>query len=395
MLVVVHNNKSPYFEARLRAAARRGRLYAVTLGDAETRDAGAAFGQTIVPVGDGSGMAAAGRIMRGVEQALDALGPEVVAVHGWSRRCALSALAWATRNSVPTVVLGDMELPGRGHPAAINLIKRRVFRQFGAFLMGGEKHAEYLAASGVARDRILVGYDVVDNEHFRMGAEHARRDAVAQRHRLGLPDRYFLSVCRFVEAKNLPFLFDAYAAYRDAFAGKDPWRLVVVGDGPLRPLLEHRRRELRLEQDIILTGWKNYDEMPAYFGLAEAFVLASMREAWGLVVNEAMAAGLPVLVSRNAASACDLVAEGRNGYTFNPRDVAALAALFGRLASDASDAPAMGRASADAIFPWSLETFADRLWSAAAIARRHGRPPVSASDGVLLRLLILRPGAPL
>ena len=88
-----------------------------------------------------------------------------------------------------------------------------------------------------------------------------------------------------------------------------------------------------LAGDVILAGFKQYDELPAYYGLASAFVHASTTEQWGLVVNEAMASGLPVLVSDRCGCAPDLVEDGVNGFTFDPYDVEALAGLMQRVAA--------------------------------------------------------------
>src|SRR5206468_501416 len=101
-----------------------------------------------------------------------------------------------------------------------------------------------------------------------------------------------------------------YARYRMA-AGPGAWSLVVLGDGVLRGDLEQLRTELNLGDHVLFPGFKQYDELPAYYGLATAFIHASMVEPWGLVVNEAMAAGLPVLVSARCGCAWDLVEEGR------------------------------------------------------------------------------------
>ena len=81
-----------------------------------------------------------------------------------------------------------------------------------------------------------------------------------------------------------------------------------------------------------MPGFKQYDELPIYYGLAGAFIHASTTEQWGLVVNEAMAAGLPVIVSERCGCAPDLVENGRNGFTFDPYDVDALTHLMLKMA---------------------------------------------------------------
>jgi glycosyltransferase involved in cell wall biosynthesis len=130
--------------------------------------------------------------------------------------------------------------------------------------------------------------------------------------------------------------------------------------------------------------------LPAYYALAGAFVLASTSETWGLVVNEAMACGLPVLVSKRCGCAQDLVADGRNGFTFDPLDVQALTRLMLRMASPGLDLAAMSRASREIIARWTPSLWANNLRLASAAASSAPRPKFSAADRLLLRLLIQR-----
>ena len=181
-------------------------------------------------------------------------------------------------------------------------------------------------ALGMPRERIFLGYDAVDNDYFTKGAATARiaeREARKRgelsevRIRYALPARYFLASARLIEKKNLPRLIDAYARYR-SLARNEPWDLVLLGDGPLRPALCSQLHALGLDASVHLPGFIQYEELPVYYGLAETFVHASTTEQWGLVVNEAMASGLPVLVSNRCGCASDLVKEGENGIIFDP-----------------------------------------------------------------------------
>ena len=103
---------------------------------------------------------------------------------------------------------------------------------------------------------------------------------------------------------------------------------MLLGDGPLKSDLCRLISDLGLQHSVLLPGFKQYPELPAYYGLASAFVHASTTEQWGLVVNEAMASGLPVLVSNRCGCAADLVQEGVNGFTFDPFNVEQLAQLM-------------------------------------------------------------------
>jgi glycosyltransferase involved in cell wall biosynthesis len=122
-----------------------------------------------------------------------------------------------------------------------------------------------------------------------------------------------------------------------------------------------------------LAGFKQPKDIANYFSNAICLILPSIYETWGLVVNEAMAAGLPVLVSRACGCAPDLVQEGINGFTFDPYDVDGLARLMVRMSSGEVDLQAMGRASRKIIADWTPEVFAENLFKALEAAREAKR----------------------
>ena len=118
-------------------------------------------------------------------------------------------------------------------------------------------------------------------------------------------------------------------------------------------------------------------ELGAYYGLASAFIHAPVVDQWGLVVNEAMAAGLPVLVSTGAGAAEDLVKEGVNGFTFDPSDAGAIADAMSRISRPEAALRQMGRKSSELVESWAPKRFAEGLWqavSAGATSADRGMP---------------------
>jgi glycosyltransferase involved in cell wall biosynthesis len=328
-----------------------------------------------------------GRLRTVLYDRLDAAAPDVVAVQGWSHGYGLLTLEWAVSRGVRRVVMSESQRIDFARARWKEAVKRRLIRLFQAGLVGGMTHADYLAELGLPGDRIFFGYDVVDNDHFRAGADAAR----AAPRPPGLPAAYFLASSRLIERKNLLSLLDAYAAYR-ARAGAGAWDLVILGDGVQRGDLERRRDQLGLGDHVHMPGFKPYDELPTYYALAGAFVLPSNLEQWGLVVNEAMAAGLPVIVSDRCGCAVDLVEEGRNGFRFPPADAARLAELLARVAGP-SDRAAMGRRSREIIATWSPARFADGLTRAVETARAAPAPLSRLADLLLVRALLKVQGA--
>jgi len=235
--------------------------------------------------------------------------------------------------------------------------KRWLLKSFDAVAATGERSVRYAQLLGVPRERVWRIGNVVDNEHFASGAKEARRRAAEHRRSLGLPERYFLCVGRLSPEKNLDTLIGSFARYRRAGG---TWQLVLVGAGPE----EDRLRELAGKQApeaVHFVGWKQYPELPLYYGLASCFVLASVSETWGLVVNEAMASGLPVLVSRQCGCVPELCQQGVNGYDFDPADVQGLAQLMHSISSDGLNLGRMGEASRRIIANFTPRTWARAL----------------------------------
>ena len=320
---------------------------------------------------------------------LDEVSPHIVFVPGWSSTAALAATDWCIQNGRPSVLMSASTAHDEPRRWWREAIKRRVLALGSAALVGGSPQKEYVTALGMAPERVFTGYDVVDNRHFFAGADAARQLASDERDRLGLPSAFFLASNRFIKKKNLPRLLKAYDSYRQ-HAGLKAWHLVLLGDGPMRGAVEEIIRARNLGQWVHLPGFKQYDELPAYYGLASAFVHASTSEQWGLVVNEAMAAGLPVLVSNRCGCASDLVADDKNGYCFDPMDVEELAEAMLRLASDDCDRVAMGQCSLDIISAWTPSIFAQAVVAAAEVAWAAPRPITHWWDRALLWALMHR-----
>ena len=389
-LAVLFHRFGPYHVARLNAAATQFDLEGVELSRADRTYAWSVAG--------GAGISAScsrprtstpkppDLLTRRIDAVLSALRPEAVAIAGWSHRGALAALLWCHRSRVPAILMTESTATDQVRRPWKEALKRRVVSLFSAALAGGQPHRAYLLRLGVSPERIFDGYDVVDNGHFLRQADTARNSMSKLRRDLGLPERYFLASCRFVEKKNLFRLLEAYDRYRSR-AGPAAWDLMLLGDGALRPKLLERLADWGLQEVVHMPGFRQYEELPAYYGLASCFVHASTTEQWGLVVNEAMAAGLPVLVSNRCGCAADLVVPGVNGYVFDPMDPNGLADLMLYVASNTCNREKLAQAGRVLIADWTPERFADNLSRAVQVALAKPRRG-DALDRLLLRTLI-------
>lgn len=326
-------------------------------------------------------------IVTRMSSALEKCHPDVVIIPGWADCGALSALLWCLENNVPTVVMSESQSNDDDRKWWKELLKSKIISLYSSGLVGGRPHAEYLASFGVLLEKIFTGYDAVDNSYFTTRAEEARKNAVGIRNRLALPENFFLASSRFVEKKNILRLLQAYQGYLQQ-AGESAWKLVLLGDGPLKQIVLEQRSELGLNDYVAMPGFKQYDELPLYYGMAKAFIHASTVEQWGLVVNEAMACGLPVLVSNRCGCALDLVIEESNGFTFDPYDSEELTAFMVKMSSGKIDLEAMGQASLSIISNWTPTNFALNLLKAAEAACLTLKPKITFADKLLLKGLL-------
>ena len=158
-----------------------------------------------------------------------------------------------------------------------------------------------------------------------------------------------LYVSKFERRKRPGDLLTAYARLRaEGIAAQ----LVLVGSGPLEGDLKRRVIDANIP-DVIFPGFLNQAELPAVYAASDLFVLPSVNEPWGLVVNEAMCAGLPIVLSEEIGCAADLVQDGVNGATFRAGDVTGLAEAMRPILADAGLRAAQGRASLERIESWS------------------------------------------
>jgi glycosyltransferase involved in cell wall biosynthesis len=322
------------------------------------------------------------KLYRSIEKTM----PDAVLVPGWGHAYALAALRWTVRNQVPCIVISDSQECDRPRRRVVEIVKRKVVGLFSAAFVAGQKSREYVIKLGMPSEIIMPGCDIVDNDHFLQGALAAAENEDAVRDTLRLPKRYFLVVSRLSPEKNISSIIKAYAKYC-AKGAPGKWYLVIVGAGPLHNELNELAAELKIKDRVLFKGAHSYHEMPSFYGLASAFILASFEEPWGLVVNEAMSAGLPVIVSQLCGSS-ELLADAENGFRFDPYDIEGLAEIMVEVASGRLDIFAMGQKSRVIIAEWSLEKYVTNLRAVVDIARSVPLPNMNIFDSILLNSVI-------
>ena len=304
-----------------------------------------------------------------VWRALDGISPDVLVVNGWGHCESRASLAWCRRRGRAAVLLSDSTYEDAPRSWHRELYKRWLVKGCRSAFVAGTPQARYAERLGIPPEHIFhPGSCVVDNDYWHARSEETREAAAELREEYDLPEQYFLCVARYVPKKNVPFLVRSYARYRQE-AGTGAFGLVLCGSGPEEMAAREAVSALALGGSVRLSGFQQIDALPAFHGLASCFVMPSSgNEQWGLVVNEAMACGLPVLVSRACGCAEDLVLEGVNGYTFDPRNEGELAELMLRVAGAEEKLAALGRESQRIIAGHSCQVGAENLWKAVRAA---------------------------
>lgn len=273
--------------------------------------------------------------LRECDQALKVHAPDIVWIHGWG--CNFTRAAWlaAWRLRLPTWLRGEASLPCvKGGPvrrAAHKLLFSIWFKFIDRFLAIGAANRQFYEAYGVPREKISLTPYVVDNAFFRQRCRTATEELPKLRKRLRIREgqKVALFVGRLIPEKSVDVLLRAWQLLLDQVLLSEPPLLLLVGDGPLRESLENSLSD-ELRPYVRFVGFYNQSQLPACYALCDTLILPSSFEPWGVVVNEAMNAGKPVILSDVVGSAQDLVVQGKNGLIFPSGNAAALASATAR-----------------------------------------------------------------
>jgi glycosyltransferase involved in cell wall biosynthesis len=290
--------------------------------------------------------------------------PDVIAICGYHYVATLEVLAFARTHHVPTVLWsGSHLLSGFIKRRWADAYKRWVITQFDAYLTYGTVSKDQLVHYGAPADRIVVGCNTVDVHWFK-----------AQAHALGGPtpstaSTRLLFVGRLVPIKNVSALISAVGHLQQRGLSVS---LAIAGDGSARASLEAQTLREGVRH-VTFLGFLTYESLVRAYVDADALILPSTNELWGLVVNEAAACGIPAVVSTLCGAAQDLIQEGVTGLTFDPTVRGALEQALGRMVADPAARRRMGEAAQRFILTRDQGYYAARLVEAAelALARAH------------------------
>jgi glycosyltransferase involved in cell wall biosynthesis len=279
---------------------------------------------------------------------------DVLLLHGHAHAANLIALLAAKTKGIPVMMRGDTHLALRR-----GLVKRLLRRLLigglyyfcDRFLAIGSANRAFYLAMGVPAEKIFLAPYSVDNARFIRQSQMNQSQCAAVRRELGLPlnKPVVLYASKLIARKHPDDVVRAIALLKKQ--GLD-CAVFIVGTGEMEDQLRSLASNLGLD-DVIFAGFVNQGDLPRIYAVSDVFVLPSDNEPWGLIVNEAMCAGMPVVVADEVGCVADLVADGENGFCHRAGDVRGLAASLERILADDGLRQRMGQESLRRISHWS------------------------------------------
>jgi len=300
---------------------------------------------------------------RGLTSALVKASPDVIVCGGYNYLASWEAMSWAKQNQIRFLLwIESTQQDQRSGRTIVEFLKKKFVSGCDGFIVPGRSSREYVRSLGIPDEMISTAPNAVANSIFESRSRETMAQVALDRRRLKLPDRYLLFVGRLVPEKGIQDLLQAYDALDDSL--KSELSLVIVGDGPLRHSLQLRASRL-MQGSVKITGFVQRDELAAYYALAEMFVFPTYTDTWGLVVNEEMACGLPIIASSAAGCVADLVIDGWNGRVIKPGHISELTSSILHLAMDSQLRARMACRNREIISRYSPESCAEGMAMAA------------------------------
>jgi glycosyltransferase involved in cell wall biosynthesis len=303
---------------------------------------------------------------RGLWPALQRFRPNSILCGGYNYPAFWEALAWAKFHRVHFAAwIESTSRDQRKAGVLAEFVKRQFVHSCSAFAVPGKSAFEYVASMGVPGERIHTAPNAVDNLRFANLARSAREREAQCRTDLGLPPRYFVYAGRVTREKGVFHLLEAYTRLEPEL--REEMGLVLVGEEIAKNELMQNAAKI-YPGTVFFPGFVQRDQLAVFYALAEVLVFPTLSDTWGLVVNEAMACGLPIIATDVAGCVADLVQDRDNGYVVPSANIGKLAEAMAAFARDPELASRMGERSARLIEGFSPECCAAGLATAAGVA---------------------------
>lgn len=315
------------------------------------------------------------RIKEKLFEVLGKLMPDVILAGATAFPSGALAVQWGFKKGAKVITFDDAKCEAVKRNRMVELIKKAVYKGVDAMIYPAPDWQSTGFYWGFKSQQLFYGLDVVDNDFWSKPVDKT------------LPiEHYFVAVGRQIEKKNYLSIAKAYVKYRQEI-GEGAYDLVLIGEGPEHGRIKHFVSESHLEKYIHLLPFLSQEKLPAVYQHAKALISSSSSETWGLVINEAMACGCPIIASIQCGATNTLVQEGVNGYRFSCEDINHLSQLmikFHRLGEHKQSA--MREASRRIIANWGLDCFTKACVDAMDYVANQPKRKTNWYDRIIIRL---------
>ena len=302
--------------------------------------------------------------------------PSHVVIVGWSDRAYLQLMITSNNARIPCIIVSDSRKIDSTRKLFLEFLKRLLLRSVSSALVAGTDSRSYLRSLGFPPTAIFQPWDVVDNLFFKNYHSVSSNNSHAHY-------QPFICVGRFIPEKNHNYLIDAYRQYQLSGGYRE---LLLLGHGPLENDLKNKCKTLPKPSRVIFHSFVQLDELAAIYKKSFALILCSLKDTWGLVVNEAIASGIPVVVSNCCGCSIDLVEHNFSGFIIDPANIDDLAHVMHMIdAQSESQRTSMTNNARANLESYSPLSFADGLQNAIVYASRN---PRYSGIGILVSRLI-------
>ena len=269
---------------------------------------------------------------RGIFRRLLEYKPDVIITSGYDDLAYWQAFLYCKIFGKKFILWNGTTLLSAGSIKGIRgILKKIIICGTDRYIAYGTKAKEYLEYFEAEGDKIYTGTNTLDMEYFQIRVKEYRNKDSFLIKRKQFPKYLLLFVGQLIKRKGILQILKALECLKDSEIG-----LLIVGSGPEENSLRDFCKEKKLN-NVFFEGFRQQNELPKYYALADVFVLPSFEEVWGLVVNEALASGLYILCSKYAGAAYDLIEKRRNGEIFDPNNIKELIVLINQTKEQISD----------------------------------------------------------
>jgi glycosyltransferase involved in cell wall biosynthesis len=309
-------------------------------------------------------------------QRLKALNPSVLIAGALAFSSGALAIKYSVQKNIPLILFDDAKLEDVKRNQLINWIKKQLYSGVDAIFCPSSEWDATFRFFGFDKNRLFYGVNVVDNNFFKRQYQNEEKNEYQ------IPNGYFLNIGRQIEKKNLLLILKAYEILQNKVV--DCPHLLFVGNGESRLAMENFVTTQHLK-NVHFIPFQSQEKLVKLYHHSSLFILPSLyAETWGLVINEAMAAGLPVAVSKKVGCASTLVKEHVNGFTFDPTDPTELSEkLTAFINLDQEIKNGMGKAAKKEIENWDLDRFSTGLIEAITFVETNPKRKITLTGKLL------------